>query len=279
MVQNKPMFEDTSVLRDYFEKLGLEAEIADLYLALHAYGPQTISDLARNANIERTRVYRLLETITETGLIEVETHYKRSILKAAPVSNLQILLSKKEEDLRTLQSELPSVQQAVLEQQQKTHTTQVQYYRGIEGLKQMFWNETKSTTENLSILYENMQNRTNSAFFERWVRELNRRQITTRGIVGEHFLKTQKDWYKQKDNERLAYWGAHYISPAIFTITHSTVIYNDIVAYYNWREGNIFGIEIHNQEIANAQRQFFELLWQQSMPLPNSVSQQLKEEA
>lgn len=89
------MSQDTLVLREYFSKLGLEPEIAELYLALHTYGPQSISELSRRSKVERTRIYRLIDVLAEANLIEVETHYKRSILRAAPVSNLQILLSKK----------------------------------------------------------------------------------------------------------------------------------------------------------------------------------------
>jgi sugar-specific transcriptional regulator TrmB len=75
------MPDDTAVLRTYFRKLGLEPEVADLYLALHAYGPQTISELSRHSKVERTRIYRLIDVLLEANLIEVETHYKRSILR------------------------------------------------------------------------------------------------------------------------------------------------------------------------------------------------------
>lgn len=122
-----------------------------------------------------------------------------------------------------------------------------------------------------------MQNRTNSTFFERWVRVCNENQIKNRGLIGDHFIETQENWYAKKDNERLEHWEARYVPPEVFAITHSTIIYNDVVAYYNWREGNLFGIEVYNQEIADAQAQFFEMLWRQSRPVPKSVSQQLKE--
>lgn len=271
------MLEATQVLRTYFLKLGLEPEIADIYLALHAYGAQTISEVSRRTKIERTRIYRLIEVLTTSNLIEVETHYKRSILKAAPISNLQILLSKKEEELQALQAELAAVQEAIAYQGQASQSTQVQFFKGIEGLKQMFWNETRSHTENLLILYENMQHKTNATFFERWVREFNRRGISSRGLIGDHFIETQKEWYKRQNNERVAKWSARYVPNEIFEITHSTVIYDDIVSYYNWRGGNMFGIEIHNQEIADAQRAFFEILWAQSRAIPKSISQQLND--
>jgi sugar-specific transcriptional regulator TrmB len=84
------MLLDTIAVRTYFAKLGLDAEIADMYLALHTHGPQTISELSRTSRVERTRIYRLIDRLLTSNLIEVETHYKRGIIKAAPIANLHI---------------------------------------------------------------------------------------------------------------------------------------------------------------------------------------------
>ena len=92
----------TQVIRAYFFKLGLSSEIADIYLALYAYGDQTISELARHSGVERTRLYRLMDELQATNLIEVEVKYKRKIIRAAPIANLQILLSRKEQELQDL---------------------------------------------------------------------------------------------------------------------------------------------------------------------------------
>ncbi|HLZ15282.1 MAG TPA: helix-turn-helix domain-containing protein [Candidatus Saccharimonadales bacterium] len=255
-------------MHQYFAKLGIDPEIADVYLALHAYGPQSLMQLARNARLERTRLYRLLDSLSEYGLIEIETLYKRKLYKAAPLSNLQILLTKREQELRDLQQELHTLQAGYESQSWHSPLTHVQFYRGTEGVKQMFWNETKGKTENLSILYENMQGKTNLAFFERWVERCNAQGVPFRSIIGDHFLATQEQWYGRHSNERLQQWEGRYIPSDIFAIHHSTVTYDDVVAYYNWKDGEIFGVEVYNQEIAAAQRQFFELLWKQGSPVP-----------
>lgn len=256
---------DTQAIRAYFFKLGLSSEIADIYLALHAHGKQTISELARNSGVERTRIYRLIGELETSGLIEVEKQYKRNIFAAAPITNLQILLTQKEQELHELRSELHGLQNVLSEHSLRSPATKVQAYRGTEGLKQMLWNETRTKGENLSILYENMQSRTNLAFFERWTKAMGERNIKSRSIIGGNFVRTQQNWYKKHANKRMSNWEGRYIPDGVFPITHSTVIYNDVTSYYNWKDGEIFGIEIHNQEIANAQRQFFEILWMQGL--------------
>jgi sugar-specific transcriptional regulator TrmB len=262
------MLPETAAIRTYFGKLGLETGIADLYLALHTYGPQSISELSRNSGVERTRIYRLIDKLLESNLIEVETHYKRGIVKAAPIANLHILISQKEQELKSLQDELGLIEQVLARNSLSSPATRVQFYQGAEGVKQMFWNETQAKSDVLTILHENMQTKTKGKFFERWAKRCNERNVHHRSIFGEVFVAEQKDWYAHHSNERLTHWKGRYISEAAFTITHNTAIYDNVVAYYNWKDGEIFGIEMYNQEIADAQRQLFEILWEKATPQP-----------
>lgn len=255
---------DTQAIRLYFFKLGLSSEIADMYVALYTFGDQTVSELSRNSGIERTRIYRLLDDLQATNLVEIEVRYKRKILRAAPVANLQILLSKKEQDLKDLHRGLDHLEHT-LARSQHTPLTKIQAYHGIDGLKQMFWNQTRSSDEHLSILHETIQIRTNLAFFERWVRAVNDKGIASRSVFGDNFIQDQQSWYGKHSNERMANWQGRYIPEEVFSITHSTVIYDDVTSYHNWKDGVMFGIEIYNQQIADAQRQFFEILWNQGI--------------
>jgi len=267
MLEYKNMSGDTQAVRAYFFKLGLSSEIADIYLALHAHGKQTISELARTSGVERTRIYRLLDELVTTNLIELETQYKRNVLSAAPVSNLQLLLVHKEQELQELRGDFHGLQQTLSERSLRSPATKVQAYRGEDGLRQMLWNQTRGTTENLSILYENMQTRTNLTFFQRWVKATDERNMKARSIVSDNFINSQKKWYRNHENGRMSNWRGRYLPEGVFPITHSTVVYNDVTSYFNWKDGEIFGIEIYNNEIADAQRHFFEMLWNQGVDL------------
>ncbi|HEX6258584.1 MAG TPA: helix-turn-helix domain-containing protein [Candidatus Saccharimonadales bacterium] len=267
------MSADLKVIREYFAKLGLIPEMADIYFALHAYGPQSISELSRHSGVERTRIYRIIEQVKQTHLVEVETHYKRSVFKAAPISNLQILISKKEQEVNDLQAQLEELHNTMNPQALHSPLTRVQFYRGVDGLKQMLWNQTRQPegSENISILYENMQGRTEAKFFERWVRKCNEKNMNFRGIICDNFVASQQKWYAKHVNERLARWESRHVADDVFKVTHSTVIYGDITSYFNWKDGEIFGIEMYNQEIADSQRQFFEMLWQKAATVDDLV--------
>lgn len=267
LLDNGAMLIDTAPMHEYFAKLGLDPEIATVYITLHAYGPQNVLQLSRNSGVERTRLYRLIEKLKECNLVDIETHYKRKLYKPAPFTNLQILLSSRRQAINDLEAEMNQLHGKLEQTSLQSPLTHVQFYHGPEGLKQMLWNETRATTENLAILYENMQNKTNLAFFERWVERCNGRDLKFRGIIGDHFRATQQEWYAKHSNERLKNWSARQISPEVFSIRQSTVTYDDVVAHYNWKNGEIFGVEIHNKETAHAQRQIFEMLWSQAKPV------------
>lgn len=260
---------DTEKLHDYFARLGLRPEIADIYLALHTHGAQTLSGLARISGVERVQIYRLLDELKTTGLVEVETHYKRSILRAAPFENTKQLLYKRDQELRDLKRDFLPLAESFSSTVLDSATTRVRFYEGIDGLKQMAWNQTRGKGENLSILYDSPQHdrAKNFEFFARWVHECNRRDIRFRGIIGEHFIQSQQIWYATHSNERLRHWESRFISEHDFPIPYSMVIYDDTVLYYNWSSTHISGVEITNSAIARIQRQLFELLWQRAEPI------------
>ena len=259
---NISMLTDTRAVRNYFNKLGFEPEIADIYLALHANGPQTISALARNSRVERTKIYRLIDVLLASNLVEVETHYKKGIIKAAPISNLHILINQKEQELKGLQDELGLIEQVLARNSLSNPATRVQFYNGVEGLRQMQWNQTRATTECLSIMNEPIQNVLGKAFTLRWAEAMNNNNIKLRIIESPRFDKLSKAWHdKEKIPEIMDNMQTTIIKPEAFKIEHNTDIWDNVTAYYNWADGEIYGIEIYNQHIADAQRKFFEMIW------------------
>lgn len=138
------MSANVRMVRTYFAKLGLEQEIADIYLALYTHGPQTISALSRTSGIERTRIYRLIDQLLDSNLVELESQGKRGVIKAAPVSNLRIFINQREQELKNLTDELELIEQVLSRNSLSYSHTRVQFFPGTEGLAQMRTNEPDS---------------------------------------------------------------------------------------------------------------------------------------
>lgn len=261
------MNKNTESLRTYFRRLDLDPKIADIYQALRADGPQTISELSRTSGVERIRIYRLLDSLKASGLIEVEMRYKRSILHAAPISSLQILIAKREQEVKDLQRDYVALTRELTTKSMQSQGARVQFYEGMDGVKQMLWNQTRGAGDSYAVLHDNMQHKTNLAFFERWVKKCNQKNRKFYGIVGDAFIRTQQEWYASYTNERLRHWEARYVPESVFAIPYTIVVYDDIVLHYDWNDERMFGIEIHNVAMARVQRQFFDILWRQAEPV------------
>lgn len=252
------MSTDVGAIRTYFMKLGLEQEVADIYLALHTYGPQSISQLSRNAHIERTRIYRLIDHLMDSNLIEVEPQQKRGIIKAAPIANLHILIAQKEQELHSLQDELGLIEQVLARNSLSSPVARVQFYEGRETAKQVRQNMLSAKSEVCSILLKRLDEEIDPQFANQWVEAVDRQRIKFRTIFDQKPQQTAATHIAPSS------WDERYMASGQFPITYSTMIYDDTVAMFEWQNKNIFGIELHSSNVAGVQKAFFELLWQQS---------------
>lgn len=260
------MLTDVAAVRTYFGKLGLAPEIADLYLSLHANGPQSISALSRSSGVERTRIYRLIDALLASSLVEVENHNKRGIIKAAPIANLRILISQKEQDIKSLQDELELIEQVLARNSLSNPTTRVQFYRGPEGIRQMQWNLLRAKSEIASIMHEPMHSITGETFYKRWVEQWEAGDNSCRIILDAHFHSISDPWHAKHHTRRPKNHQTRELAPSVMPITFAMDIYDKVVTFYNWHDGEVFGIEMYNQHIADAQRIFFEMLWKLALP-------------
>lgn len=213
-------------IRTYFGKLGLDNEIADIYLALHTHGPQNISELSRNSGVERTRIYRLIDQLLESNLIEVESKGTRGIVKAAPIANLHILIRQKEEELKSLQDELGLIEQVLARNSLSSPGLRLQMYYGRDGIRHMLSGELRATEAVIGYTGESPQDYVGKDFWENWQKELRKHRIR-REMAPAEALTAQN--------------------------TTSCSVYGDVVAFYLWKDGDMYGVELYSKELAAAQ--------------------------
>lgn len=258
--------ENLKIVREYFAQLAFDTDMADAYIALYAGGPQSISELSRAINIERTRVYRLLDQLKNVQLVETEVRYKRSIIKAAPISNLRILIAQKEQEVAALRGQLDIVEQTLGKDVLSSPSTRVQFYSGYRGLKQMLWNELRAEGEIVGYAHRIFEEGVGKDLILSWTEQFQHRKLRSRLLTGSEWHMSWNTAGKRGSGLRVKGIQYNYLAPDIFAINHARDIYNDVVAYFQWKDGEIFGFEIYNQEIANAERQIFEAFWARSKP-------------
>lgn len=258
------MSNQTDNLKSQLISFGLNTDEIDIYLALLKKSPQSALDLSRALNIGRTKVYRLTDLLNEKGLVNILVDEYGNKFEANSPRQLEVLLHKKESEIEKLKAESGILFEELEKLKPSTFgRTKINYYKGIEGLKQITWNSLKAS-DGIRI-YEifNMEGFLDKEFSEKIRFELLSRKIFIKQLTNLEYNKPftiYKDLIKN-------FWEYKHISPQKLEIKTECLIYNDVYCMYSYEEGEIFGVEIHNQRLANMQKQIFDIIFSTAVPM------------
>lgn len=240
--------------------LGLSDKQAEIYLLLLKQGTTSLLELSRRSTINRTTIYRIVEDLKKLNLVEEVVDDRGAKVKAVKPENLQLLLTQKETELSLLKNHLPDlISDLSAIKDQPSSSTQVVYFRGQNGLKQLLWNILKAKDESVGYGYGDWNQSIGREFAEKLRQERVNRKIYDREIQNTDQAGSMSEWTSVKDYDQV--YQARFIPKSVIDIKHDTYIYNDVFAFFSYYQGELFGIEIHNAEIAKTQKQIFEVLW------------------
>lgn len=260
MVNNVDIFEQ---LKDF----GLEEKQAKIYLALLQNGIQSPLELARRTGINRTTIYRLLDSLKEVGLVEEILKDSSVRFRAVEAEKLKLVIAQREAELEDLKDGLPElIFQLTSLKRETSSSTKVLYFRGKKGLQQLLWNTLKAGKDGevLGFGYLNWTECVGRRFADKLRQEYVNREIYAKEILNS--LASLKDF-----TEVEGYIGGVYESRSFpkskIEINHDVYIYNNVFAFSHFYKDELFGVEIENNEIAKTQRQIFYLLWKMAKRL------------
>ena len=241
-------------------ELGLEESEANIYLYLLEHGPRTPLTLSREINIDRAKIYRVVEKLVKKKLLAESNDAWGKRIQASSPQNVELLIQEKEETLNNQKEALPSL----IENLSSLPTYQqrefeVKHYRGQDGLKQMLWNQLSAKKE---LLFFGLKNR-NDIAGKTFADKIRSEQVDRKIMAYELENETDQKNYWYTDVPR---WGefyeSPYIPPTVLNIKQYIVIFNNTVAIMNWLDGEEVGLEIINSTYADMQRQLFWKFWE-----------------
>ncbi len=244
------------------EQAGLKPREAKLYYELLRLGPSTHLQLSRATEINRTKVYRLIESLHDRQLvtIKIDSSGKRII----PADPTNILLRLNEEQAK-IQAQLDNAMKVMpaleeLASDANPLNFQVKTYQGIAGFKQMLWNELSAENDLLCFEKGNLDELIPD---EEWLERFRAQYVRT-GIIAKSIqpIDTKYNPYFTQNQQYLqSFHQQKYVSPSELDLTHHMTIYNNCVATYCWRDGQKIGVEIVNQHYAQMMRDIFYSYW------------------
>lgn len=256
------------IFERFLKPLGFTDEAIRLYISLTQSGAIPLLEASRLSGIERTRLYRITEDLEKKGLIERVIGHKRKLIKACEPDKIYLMIKDLKNETEKLEHNFNDLTKTVNSLFSGSPITKVLYFNGRDGLRQMLWNQLNTKTEILAYSYRVLQEAAGVKFFDNWSEEFGLRKLKIRDLRGNEFLQSILPYKKVYVEGEM--W--RYIPPEVLDINYELDIYDNVLAIFNWYEGEVFGVEIHNQKVANMQRQIFETFWKIAKPYTTAIT-------
>jgi sugar-specific transcriptional regulator TrmB len=234
---------------------GLNDKEAVVYLACLGLGPATVLQIARESKIERTNIYRLIDSLKEKGLIKTEVKgFKKRFIIEHP-KKLENLLMLKKEALTEAMPEMVNLYN------QKGENSLITYYEGLEGMKTVF-NKTieliKPKEEYLIISDTEELFKLDEKFFNNFIKRRSKLNIDIRILLKD--TATARHYQKYQNNFNLKVK----ILPKDSFVDVAMNITPEMLAIFQFKSP-LISLVIENKNIINTQRMLFNLIWKKSV--------------
>jgi sugar-specific transcriptional regulator TrmB len=249
---------------------GLEEIEAKIYVFLTNREPQSVVEIAKALNQPRTSVYDHLEILVDRGLVEQLVKYKSRQFRAYPLEILNTMIDQEKSRIEKLASSLTFLKQNITKISDiHTPATQVRYFHGPEGLRQMMWNALSAEKEIIGYSLMERKEIVGEKFLKRFLEEFANRHLIDRVIINQikSTLKYISDGNLSIDGKLANFERIREIDDKTLKITGDTTIYNNVFAVMYWLSGEVVGVEIENPELVKMQKSMFEILWKTAKPL------------
>ncbi|MBD3362505.1 winged helix-turn-helix transcriptional regulator [Candidatus Dojkabacteria bacterium] len=254
-----------NIITRFLENLDLSKEEIEVYVTLLDNPDISISDLSHELSINRSKVYRTLDSLINKGYVNKVSSESKDLFKARGFECIKQAVYEKEKEVEAMKEELNKIEQNFqLFGSGADLNIDVKFYQGKRGIKQMYWNVAKSKTEVKKILNKSAIGFLGRQYWEDMVKEQKLNQTQIRVLYSESFYNSIKKIDKQNFRNYFAPPSLQtykFLPEEVFKIENYFILYENRTTVFNWHERSIYGIEILNPEVASMLSQMFDILW------------------
>ena len=232
--------------------LGLTKNESRVYLALLKLREVRTGILSKETEINRSLIYRILESLHRKGLVSEVIKENRRYFSANSPKNLKKMLEEKEQDLNEI---MPSLQQIGKEEQESMH---VEVYSGLKGIKTVL----RSQLEDVKEFYVLGAGDEFASLTEHFYDQYYTIRIE-RKIMQKILLKA--DARERKDKIAKSPYSQVRVLDSNYKVPMAIIIYKEKVAFISWTDKKV--IVIHSKNISNGFREQFTILWRENQEL------------
>jgi len=244
---------------DVLQAVGLDEKQSQLYMAGLQLGTAPASDYAKATGINRITSYNLLEELVHRGYFTVVKKVRSKWY--APVSPEYVALEARK-NVQALERALPELRSL---QGSTYRKPRVRFFEGWEGVRHVYEDTLTCESELLNFANSSVVREFWPNYDDEYVSERVKQGIRLRGISPNDSVGRQ---VHGDDKAKLR--EIRLVPANDFDFTNEINIYDHKVAICSFDSGlkgdrDMFGVIIESKEVAETQRQIFEMAWRYAL--------------
>jgi len=246
---------DTKVL----EKLGLTEGEIKVYLALIRLGESTSGPLVKESEVSVSKIYQILERLSQKGLASHIIKQKTKYFKSADPNRLLDYVQEKESELKKQKQEIKEMI-PFLESSNNTaiNAETAQVYDGMRGIQTARERTLKIMNKGDEMWIMGIARTPYEGSMTPYFEDYHKRRYQ-KGIKCRYLYNEDARDPHGKTSTKYPLSDVRYMQKGL--VTHSWIeIYADTVTI-GINKGKSFSVVIQNQEVADSFRVYAQLLW------------------
>ena len=234
-----------SVLLD----LGLTENEANVYLASISTGPATIMKIAQTAEMKRTTVYSIVETLKKEGLMLIEMKGWKKLYVAESPEKLKTLLNNKK---RRLQDNLPEF---LALYNLKGNESFIKYYEGSKAIETVYENLLKELkAKDFYLVLSNTKRwvSSDSDFFKNFMKRRGKMNLDLRMLLQRLDVVER---YRNQAGGNIRFLPKKSQITSSLTIVPKKIVIHQLTP-------PIMAIVIESPSIIKMNKEMFEIMWE-----------------
>lgn len=233
------------------EDIGLSENQAKVYLAALSLGPSTVQKISQAAEIKRTTVYSVIDSLKSTGLMITQVKGFKNLFVAERPEKLKSILEARKEKFKKYLPEFSALYNL------KESGSFLKYYEGLEAVKSIYKDllrEVKPHEDYLVISNSEPWFNLDPLYFQSYIERRAKLNIKIRLLLQDSKIAQEHKRLERNYNEKIK------ILPKGTSLSISMAIIPNKIMFHQTKPP-ILAIVVENQNIIQMHRELFEIIW------------------
>lgn len=233
------------------QDIGLSENQAKVYLAALSLGPSTILKIARAAELKRTTVYSIIESLKQKGLVNIELRGFKQLFVAEHPEKLESTLEAKRQKFKKFLPEFSALYNL------KESGSFIKYYEGLESVKSLYnelLKQVKPREYFLGISNSELWYNLDPDFFQDFIERRAKLNIDIKLLLQDSKIARKHKELERNYNEEIK------ILPPNTSLGVSTAIISTKIIFHQTKPP-VLAIAVENQNVIQSQKELFEIIW------------------